>query len=828
MAAMITTIAGWLIFFLAAALEIYGFATTGILRQQMWSPLGLIRLTSFAAGYGAIAAVTLLWRPGLCAPLLLGMAFAWTVAAFGVLPVLVVALFLLASFELGKRIEPVDRILALLTGIAIYSFVQGLLAHVAMNSAVSAVALLAIPLILNPRSTGKSLQMILGKMVEFGTPDRRKQSALVWAGAPLAAQFLVALKPEVSTDGLAMHLVIPSFTALHHYWGFDFRQAMWAVMPMGGDWCYTIVYLIGGEGAARILNGSLLVILAALVFVLCRRFLSRGGAAVLTALFVSTPLAQLVTGSLFVENFWTVLVVGGFAALLRAHESGRNKGLYICAILLGVAISAKFGAIAFAAPFALIAGTILWRRDNSSGRLTVALAVLVLLVVLAAPPYLTAYVKTGNPVFPYLNNVFPSPYIDPAFFSRDIRFERPMDLRFPYDVTFHTGRYIEGLSGAAGFQYLLLVPLCLVLLVGRNSFAGWTALLSGLLGCYLMFLQQTNVRYAIPGMAMMTIAFAAAMGRFGEQGHFRRLIMSCCVVLTVVNVYFAGASGYLHRDFWLNPLNKNEWQSYLTNYAPVRGLVDYLNRTAPGEPAMFIATNQIAGFNGPALTSTWHNRPFALRLGKAESAGEILRIANDFHTRYFISPVAESAALSLPTFEQFRTAFTEPEYRNGTFYLSRLKNAGNDAAVAETLQPMPQELSPVTEPAVVLAVGDYDDGDNRLVYHGRWAHDAPYPKAYGSTISFSNAIGASVEFSFTGSEVTYVYTRANNCGKASVTIDGKAVETIDGYASDSDWQVRKTWSGLVPGAHRVQIRVLPEKNPASEGFFVGIDAVNIR
>ena len=61
-------------------------------------------------------------------------------------------------------------------------------------------------------------------------------------------------KPEVSTDGLAMHLAIAADIANHHAFTFDFRQFIWALMPMGADYCYALAYMLGGENAARLLN----------------------------------------------------------------------------------------------------------------------------------------------------------------------------------------------------------------------------------------------------------------------------------------------------------------------------------------------------------------------------------------------------------------------------------------------------------------------------------------------------------------------------------------------------------------------------------------------
>ena len=55
---------------------------------------------------------------------------------------------------------------------------------------------------------------------------------------------------------------------------------IWALMPMGADWCYSVVYILGGEYAARLLNFAMLGTIGLLLFGVARRFvLERRGPA---------------------------------------------------------------------------------------------------------------------------------------------------------------------------------------------------------------------------------------------------------------------------------------------------------------------------------------------------------------------------------------------------------------------------------------------------------------------------------------------------------------------------------------------------------------------
>ena len=81
----------------------------------------------------------------------------------------------------------------------------------------------------------------------------------------LIAHWFAVLEPETSADGLSIHLAIPANIAAHHVMTFDPSRITWAVMPMGADFIWSIVYLLGGEMAARLLNFAILLVLLGLL-----------------------------------------------------------------------------------------------------------------------------------------------------------------------------------------------------------------------------------------------------------------------------------------------------------------------------------------------------------------------------------------------------------------------------------------------------------------------------------------------------------------------------------------------------------------------------------
>ena len=111
----------------------------------------------------------------------------------------------------------------------------------------------------------------------------------------------------------------------------------------GGDWAYSIVYLLGGEYAARMLNFAMLLIAEACCTRRVRRWVSPAAAFLLAASFAATPLVQLVTGSLFVENFLTAVVLAMVTVVWLFAEAGERRWLFAAALLAGTAVTTKYG-----------------------------------------------------------------------------------------------------------------------------------------------------------------------------------------------------------------------------------------------------------------------------------------------------------------------------------------------------------------------------------------------------------------------------------------------------------------------------------------------------
>ena len=776
----------WIVLTLSLLLTIYGFYERKLFAQEIWNRAGLERFLLLAAAYALCFVVVSLWRPGFFLPAVYSVVIVYTIASVGFLASLSVCLFLLSSLVLGEMLlgADSDAVLAMLLGMSIYMFAVSIAVLVPVNyPAVYLLALIA-PLLWNYRITAARLQRIESLFQPFKPASRTEYLALGALTFVMLLHWLVALGPEVGSDALAMHLVVPTSVANVHKWAFLFKNHAWALMPMGGDWTYTVVYLLGGEAAARLLNFAFLL---SIVLLLVSR-----GSFLIAALFAATPLVQLVTGSLFVENLWTLLLLGSLVSLSVYRDTRRARYLYLTFLLAGAAAATKFGALSFLAPLAVL----VFATARPSARR--ACAAFACFLIFAAPPYLTAYAKTGNPVYPFLSS---------TGLGSDARFKSPLAFHTPYDLTFHSSQFFEGQDGAAGFQYLLLLPAA-VLLVGRRwPYVGLASAVTFALFAILTFEVSSNLRYLYAAMpfAMLVIGSELVAIKAVDERLYRAAVALLAAVFCL-DVYFLPSSGWYHKDFILNVASSRARASHVTALAPVRDLVAYLNRAHRGAPVAFFETNAIAGLEGPAFTSTWHTPEFSRRVSEADSPQACVRLMREYGTSFVVAPGPGSdvGVASFPV-EAFLRNCVEQEYRAGTFYVARV----HDDNTCREDQPGPPAPS-----------GKYDDVDLSIVYSGAWTRGR-FPQAAHGTVTYSNAPNASFRFQFTGSEVTYIYSRAFNRGAVEVLIDGVSQGKLNLYSKPILWQSATRFRCAGPGPHILEVR-------NTGRAFIDVDAIEVR
>jgi hypothetical protein len=122
----------------------------------------------------------------------------------------------------------------------------------------------------------------------------------------------------------------------------------------------------------------------------------------------------------------------------------------------------------------------------------------------------------------------------------------------------------------------------------------------------------------------------------------------------------------------------------------------------------------------------------------------------------------------------------------------------------------------------VVGASRVDDRASVITYSS-WA-GLRNPNASGGSVRRSLTPGASTTFTFSGPSVTWLGVRGPSEGLAGVFIDGRRVETVDGYAAKTTWKVPHTYAGPTNDRHVIRVVVLGAHNPNGLRDLVTSDA----
>jgi glycosyltransferase involved in cell wall biosynthesis len=612
----------WILLLVPAAAEIFGFHSGHLLAHPTWQVEGLQRFGLFLRVCLSVSLFFGLFARRYFVPALAAGVTLCSIYAVGAAPVGTVMLFVFSATVLGQLIfgDSTEAPLALLAGIGIWIGAMYLTARLPIHYPATYIAGFILPLAIghrHSRELARKWLEILRPRLRFSTGEF---AAFALLASILLANWLIVLKPEVSADGLTMHLTVPIDFALHHAYTIDFRRFVWALMPMGADFIYSVVYLPGGEYAARLLNFAMLLGMALLLFRVVRSFVSRGVAALLTALFVSSPMVYLVSGSMFVENFVAFMVLGGVVALWRLHETRSVSYLMLTALLLGSSMAVKLGAVTVAIPGFVI--LIVQFRP----RIRLAAAAIVLALLIGLMPYAIAWRQTGNPFFPFETGPFKSTLVGNDI--RDRNYSPRISLRTPFDLTFHTDRYFEGEAGSFGFQYLLFLPLIGLATIRARSFPARAAVLLGGGAALIVAVTQPNARYFyfITPLLSIGVASVFAWVRSHDRLLFRAMT-GAALMATLANIWFLPSGDWYHRDFYTAPLFSEQGRrQYLHEQAPVREVIERVNREDRDRPVVLTDSSEMAGLVPPVHINAWHDYAFVKQMQAAREPDEVLHV----------------------------------------------------------------------------------------------------------------------------------------------------------------------------------------------------------
>jgi hypothetical protein len=431
-----------------------------------------------------------------------------------------------------------------------------------------------------------------------------------------------AALPERYFDALTFHLVVPSQVLTFGRWNLDPAQYAFAFMPATVDYIYTFAVLLGGEMAAKLFNLLVLFAILAQISAIARPLYGRAVSGLAVLLYLSIPVALSVTASLYIENTVALLAITAVRLLLQQNTACVQPALIGLVITLGGLSSAKLHGVLLAGLISVLAlfGQDYRRLDRRALRMLAGLAAVC--IVLGLMPYLLAWVKTGNPVFPLKNALFKSPYWPPVDFE-DGRWVGHLSPLLLYRMTFMSTGYLEAWPGAMGFAFVtLLLPGSIAAMF--RPVALWRreitvcAAVAGIFGI-IVSLQIQYIRYLYPVFPLMVVIAVAAVARLAAVKAWRRPVYAATVLVAALGIFKLPAAGWVFQYTDLSAVfDPNKKTALVRAQVPVRLANEAINAMADNPRVMYATQTAYGAFlAGVPIYVAWYNSTFMTTLGAA-------------------------------------------------------------------------------------------------------------------------------------------------------------------------------------------------------------------
>lgn len=582
-----------------------GFYATGLYEKVATNRFAEILL--LMALVAAVAWPLRRWKAGSWATAIGVVWLALAVLMAGPLPFLAAVLLAAVATALGGIVAPGQPVLAWVCGLAMIAGTLGWLLPLPVHRwwlyLPVAAALLAW--------RRASLRPMLAQgMAAWRDAVAAHPAVAAWAVMLLGATSAAAWAPTMQYDDLAYHLGVPWWLMQHARYAADPGNQVWSYAPWAGDILQAVPQVLARAEARGAVNLGWFAITAAGLWRLGGLVGVRGAwrwAAV--ALFASLPCTAVLLGGMQTEA--AAAATTTWLAVVAIERGAGRRRLACAALLFGLLCALKPVHAVVALPLLLWAGV----RHRGAWRQPGLLpGALLLAVAVGGSSYAYAWSVAGNPLMPLFNDVFGSPYFKTARLT-DSFWQQGWHWDLPWQMTFHSRRFVEGWDGAVG-----LVPV---------AFAGAWALafatrgarvlaLCATLAMALPMLPMQYSRYAHPGMVLLLPAIAAALQRWCPPRPAALLVAIACLG----NLALQPNAGWILRDGAIKRslLALGRDAPLFERFTPERVLAAAIRERAPDSgPVLVLSEPYHAEFTDRGRTTAWYSWHMRLAAAEAET-----------------------------------------------------------------------------------------------------------------------------------------------------------------------------------------------------------------
>jgi hypothetical protein len=461
---------------------------------------------------------------------------------------------------------------------------------------------------------------------------------LIIATFILLVYFAVASMPEIGHDALASHLYLSNYLWYNGKWHFDFEMLTGAGGYLG-NWLYAFIYILGGESSVRLLNLIFIVCISLMSVKLLRIFInSRKADIVIFILILSTPIFFLEASSLYIDSIWCFLLLAVIYLILTFNIINVSTSVIVGA-LLGGALSAKLITL-LSLPILVLIYIYSYINNNINYKIFIknVFVIIIFAIIFSSGTLLITYIFTGNPVFPFYNNIFKSSLFPIENFNNPI-YNSKITFTTLYDITFNSNKFLESRKGAVGFSLILFfIPITIYSIITKDKKFKILYLIA-FVSFVTVFFIQSYLRYILPTLVIFNVLTICMIYKLCvKKNKFAFLLKSTVVILIVSNLFFlksAGHYGHLNNEALLSQKGRD---NYIYSISPIRFAVDLVNilNVKDNFNVLFYSEPFASKLNHNALYVNWYNQKLSNQLNKVNNLEEMSILYKDNNIKYII------------------------------------------------------------------------------------------------------------------------------------------------------------------------------------------------
>ncbi|MCL4353576.1 glycosyltransferase family 39 protein [Patescibacteria group bacterium] len=405
----------------------------------------------------------------------------------------------------------------------------------------------------------KTITNIVKRIIKKCAEDKLISIIVFLFAIQMVINLVGALGPELGFDALWYHLTIPKIYLLNHkVFYIPGGLLYYSAMPKLTEMIYIAALSFRNAITAKLIHFSFGLLTCFALYKLSRKFFKGRTSILVVLIFYSNLVVDWQSITAYVDlarAFFETMALWGFINWL---EEKNTKRLIIFAIMLGFAISVKLLAIGSLLIFTiLIIHHYVFSNDSNEKQLTpVIINLLVywyLSLLMVAPWFISSFVNTGSPIYPFFSNLYKISISHNLFDL--LNFIRDIWLMFTH------------LSDPISPVYIAFLPLVVYFFKKFSGKVRIVSFYSALAIIVWYFTPRTGGgRFILPYLPAFSIVAGAVLEQLFLKKNYNFLkifILSFAILVSLISIVYRGAANYkyipviLHKETKQTFLVKN-------------------------------------------------------------------------------------------------------------------------------------------------------------------------------------------------------------------------------------------------------------------------------